>query len=87
MKIKKDYWSNQFYICSDRCGFTGSSDAFTYGQCYRPCPKCGAKREQVTGRYVYKKIKYGGFLGWLGLSGWVHNYFEKFNKRGQNEFI
>lgn len=49
-------WSSKIYPCSKRCGFYGALDAFKNGQCYDPCPCCGAKREQRTGRYVYALI-------------------------------
>lgn len=47
-------WSNRIYPCSENCGFTGPLDAFTHGECYLPCPRCGARREQRTGRFIYR---------------------------------
>lgn len=46
-------WSNHIYPCSE-CDFVGELDAFSGGQCYNPCPKCGGKRKSRTGRFRYR---------------------------------
>ncbi len=58
-------WSNKIYPCSESdCDFVGGLDAFTFGQCYNPCLKCGGKRKSKIGRFVYQvtKNKYIPFL-------------------------
>lgn len=65
MKEYYSNWSGKIYPCSDKhCDFIGSLDAFTYGQCYDPCPKCGSNRVKRVGRFVYsfEPIKYLPFL-------------------------
>ena len=55
-------WSNDIYPCSNPdCDFVGSLDAFSGGQCYYPCQKCGARREKRTGRFVYEKTPFKWF--------------------------
>lgn len=61
----KSEWSHYIYPCPDeKCGYIGPLDAFTWGQCYNPCPRCGAKRESRTGRFIYRTepIKWFPFL-------------------------
>lgn len=52
----KSKWSNKIYPCSEGCGFIGKLDAFAAGECYDPCPNCGAARAGLgkTGRFVYQ---------------------------------
>lgn len=45
---------HRLYPCSEGCGFIGSLDAFADGQCYSPCPNCGADRTARTGRFIYQ---------------------------------
>jgi hypothetical protein len=52
----KSHWSNKIYPCSENCGFIGELDAFSWGQCYDPCPRCGAKRIDRTGRFIYEMV-------------------------------
>lgn len=48
------HWSGRIYPCSEGCGFIGRLDAFTHGDCYDPCPRCGAHRKRRLGRFVYR---------------------------------
>lgn len=49
-------WSNNIYPCS-KCDFIGPLDAFTHGECYKPCPKCGGERNERTGRFWFRKVR------------------------------
>jgi len=55
-KLYYSEWSNNIYPCTNKdCDFIGLLDAFRYGSCYNPCPKCGSKKSaRKTGRFVYK---------------------------------
>jgi len=63
MSILSD-WSNRIYPCSAGCGFVGELDAFAQGQCYQPCPNCGARRKRRTGRFIYRveRVKWLPFI-------------------------
>ncbi len=52
----KSEWSNKIYPCKEGCGFIGSLDAWTFGECYEPCPNCGAECIERTGRFVYRLV-------------------------------
>lgn len=53
-RIVKSRWSSGIYPCT-QCDFIGSLDAFTWGQCYDPCPRCGGERKRGRhGRFVYR---------------------------------
>lgn len=57
-EIVKSYWSNDIYPCSDpSCDYVGPLDAFSFGQCYDACPRCGGKKERKTGRFIYEVFK------------------------------
>ena len=70
-------WSNNIYPCSESdCDFVGSLDAFTFGQCYNPCPKCGGKRRSKTGRFVYQILK-NRFIPFLKTKKFVRVEYRK----------
>lgn len=58
-KLVYSEWSNNIYPCG-RCAYLGPLDAFEWGECYDPCPKCGADLPDFgkTGRYVYRVETY-----------------------------
>lgn len=64
--IRKSPWSNTIYPCSAvKCDFVGTLDAWTYGHCYNPCPRCGSRRVQRTGRFVYEVVSVSRWLPFL----------------------
>lgn len=74
-------WSSGIYPCSRECGFVGQLDAFTHGECYAPCPKCGAERKEKTGRFIYEMVPARGILGWIGMKRKVFIGVEWYKER------
>ncbi len=63
-KLYYSEWSG-IYPCSDtNCDYIGRLDAWGSGACYKPCPKCGSKKIERIGRFVYKMA----FAKWKWLS-------------------
>lgn len=63
----KTEWSSDIYPCSKypECGYIGPLDAFSFGSCYRPCPRCGSpKKNNKNGRFVYNVVENFKWLPW-----------------------